>query len=123
MYARISMPLTPPALAKHPPVYVDAALAISIDKSNLKLLLQHLRTGVVRRVAHHFRFVDGRLTAAVRIGAGSTSLSAAFDEDMSLFSVSFDLCTVWEEEMRTFNASLREKLFSQCPQGNGFTAR
>ena len=99
-----------------------------------KLFLHHLRTVIFGRVTHHLRLVDWGLAVPVRIRcAVRRTLSAAFDEDMPLFVQSAScyqktknccqLLQLESDRERTFNASFREKLFSQCPQGKGFTAK
>lgn len=48
-------------------------------------LLHHLWTVVLCGIAHHFRLIDWGVAASIRVrGAVRRTLSAAFDEDMSL---------------------------------------
>lgn len=104
------------------------------------LLLHHLRTTTLCRIAHNLRLIDRRLRIITTIRIDSAirgALSTSLDQLMSLF-VQSAFCKIhgytklstasnyWKLESdkeRTFNASLREKLLSQCPHGNGFTAR
>jgi hypothetical protein len=56
-----------------------------IQRNESEFLLHHLRTVILGRIAHHLGFVDGGLTPTSGIRAVRRTLSAAFDEDMSLF--------------------------------------
>jgi len=126
-------PVFTPPLPKTPKLCILRVLDMRARIYALQLLLHDLRTAILRRIAHHFGLIDRGLATISRVRAIRSALSAAFDEDMSLF-VQLASTNIYEQNLppiatlrigneRTFNASLREKLFSQCPQGNGFTAK
>ena len=69
--------------------------------------------------------VLGRKRAFLLFGSvGSLSFTATLDQNMSLKVLSAIVSNIREMKKKlTFSASFLEKLFSQCPQGKGFTAR
>jgi len=95
-------------------------------------LLLHL-VPLVFRVAI-VGLVARRLAVVVGDTDGRGAFAAALHEDMSLFvqlalphiikgKAISNCCRLESDEERTLRASLREKLFSQWPHGNGLTAR
>jgi len=57
-----------------------------LEGRGLQLLLQHLRTVVLGRIAHHLALVYWGLAASIRVrGAVRGALPTAFHQDMPLF--------------------------------------